>query len=374
MKIASTEEMLNMLEKLVNIDSGSYHKDGVDRVGQQLIDAYQTIGFHADIHEQHTYGNHIVLMHHEATEPDILVVAHMDTVFLEGTAAERPFHIVGERAYGPGVIDMKASHVTTFSALQALLNANKEAAKNVVVLLTSDEEIGAPSARKLIEAQGAGKKAVLVMEPARKDGSLVTSRRGGGRYTLKVTGKAAHSGIEPEKGRSAIEELAHKTIKLHQLSNHEEGISVNVGISKGGTSINTVADYAEGKVDIRITTQDQAAPLAKAIENICAQPDVPDTSIELEGEITRPPMERNEQTIALYEIFKDVASSLNIDLTETSTGGGSDASFTSALGIPTIDGMGPIGGNQHNDEEYLEIDSLVERTKLLALTIERLSS
>lgn len=374
MKMTTTDNMRQLLEELVNIDSGSYNKKGIDQVGNLLINEYKEIGFHADIFKQEEYGNHIVLKHHEATNPEILLVAHMDTVFPIGTAAERPFSIKGERAYGPGVVDMKGSHVTALSAIKALIEAESLAVKNVVVMLTSDEEIGAPSARTLIEEQGKGKKAVLVMEPARKDGSLVTSRRGGGRYTLKITGKAAHSGIEPENGRSAIEELAHKIIKLHRLSDHGQGISVNVGIIEGGTAVNTVADYAEAKVDIRITRLDQASPLAEKIKQICGQADVEGTAIELEGGITRPPMERNEQTMELFGVIKDVASSLNLELTETATGGGSDASFTSALGIPTIDGMGPVGGNPHSSDEYLEMDTLVERSRLLAKTIEKLSS
>ncbi len=374
MKITTTDEMLKLLEELVNMDSGSYNKKGIDQVGNRLMDAYQEIGFKADIYEQEEYGNHIVLQHTKAENPEILLVAHMDTVFPKNTAARRPFHIEGNRAYGPGVVDMKGSHVTALSAIKALLDANSAAAKNVVVLLTSDEEIGAPSARTLIEKQGEGKRAVLVMEPARKDGSLVTSRRGGGRYTLKITGKAAHSGIEPENGRSAIEELAYKIIQLHQLSDHEKGISVNVGIIEGGTAVNTVADYAEAQVDIRISRQDQAKPLAEKMKEICGQANVEGTSIILEGGITRPPMERNDQTIELFELIKGVASSLNISLTETGTGGGSDASFTSALGIPTIDGMGPVGGNPHSTDEYLETETLVERTKLLAKTIEKLSN
>lgn len=374
MKITTTDEMLKLLEELVNMDSGSYNKKGIDLVGNRLIGAYQEIGFKADIYEQKEYGNHIVLQHAEAENPEILLVAHMDTVFPVGTVAKRPFHIKGNRAYGPGVVDMKGSHVTTLSAIKALLDANSAAAKNVVVLLTSDEEIGAPSARALIEKQGERKRAVLVMEPARKDGSLVTSRRGGGRYTLKVTGKAVHAGIEPENGRSAIEELAYKIIKLHQLSDHEQGISVNVGMIEGGTAVNTVADYAEAQVDIRISRKDQAEPLAEKMKEICGQVDVEGTSILLEGGITRPPMERNKQTLELYELIKGVASSLNMSLTETGTGGGSDASFTSALGIPTIDGMGPVGGNPHSTDEYLDIDTLEERTRLLAKTIEKLSN
>lgn len=268
---------------------------------------------------------------------------------------------------------MKGSHVTTLFAVKALLQDHADALKSVKILFTSDEEIGAPVGRAIIEKHASGMKNALVMEPARTDGSLVSSRRGGGLYKMEVSGRAAHSGIEPEKGRSAIEELSHKVIKLHALSDHENGISVNVGLINGGSSVNTVAPKATAEIDIRITKMEQAEPLAKKIEAICATPDIEGTSIRLEGGITRPPMEKNTQTIELLETIKEVGSEIGLEITDISTGGGSDASFTSAMGIATIDGLGPKGGNQHNEGEYLEIETLVERAELLAEVLKRLA-
>lgn len=373
MDIGDKGEMLSLLKALVNIDSGSYYKEGVDRVGRMLTNAFKQIGFKVAIFKQERYGDHLLFTHPHAFDPKILLVAHMDTVFPVGTAAARPFQLIGTRAYGPGVIDMKGSLVACLYAIKALVGAQSPAVKQVAVLMTSDEEIGAPSGREIIEKIGVGKKAVLVMEPARKDGSLVTARRGGGRYTLNVTGRAAHSGVEPEKGRSAIEELAHKIMKLHALSDYESGISVNVGVIEGGTAVNTVADRAKAKVDIRISRLEQAEPLDRDIRRICGTPDVDGTTIELKGGITRPPMERNAQTVALFQLIQQVASTIGLELTETATGGSSDASFTSALGIPTIDGMGPVGGFPHSEKEYLRVDTMQERTLLLAKVIERLS-
>ncbi|BAB04071.1 carboxypeptidase G2 [Halalkalibacterium halodurans C-125] len=373
MDIGDKGEMLSLLKALVNIDSGSYYKEGVDRVGRMLTNAFKQIGFKVAIFKQERYGDHLLFTHPHAFDPKILLVAHMDTVFPVGTAAARPFQLIGTRAYGPGVIDMKGSLVACLYAIKALVGAQSPAVKQVAVLMTSDEEIGAPSGREIIEKIGVGKKAVLVMEPARKDGSLVTARRGGGRYTLNVTGRAAHSGVEPEKGRSAIEELAHKIMKLHALSDYKSGISVNVGVIEGGTAVNTVADRAKAKVDIRISRLEQAEPLDRDIRRICGTPDVDGTTIELKGGITRPPMERNAQTVALFQLIQQVASTIGLELTETATGGSSDASFTSALGIPTIDGMGPVGGFPHSEKEYLRVDTMQERTLLLAKVIERLS-
>ena len=298
----------------------------------------------------------------------------MDTVFPKGTVVQRPFTIEGERAYGPGVIDMKASQVTLLYAIKSLVDSNDPSYKNIQIVLNSDEEIGSPSSRSLIEKCAEDKGYALVMEPARKDGSLVSSRRGKGNYTLHVKGRAAHSGIEPEKGRSAIEELAHKVIQLHELTDHEKGISVNVGMIEGGSSVNTVSDNAIAHVDIRITELDQVQPLEDKIEEICASTDIPGTEIELEGEMNRPPMEKNEQTKSLLHTIQKVGHEIGLEIEDTATGGGSDASFTSAKGVATIDGLGPVGGNPHSENEYLEIPTLTERTYLLAKIIKRLTT
>ena len=366
-------EMIGLIERLVNIDSGSSNKKGIDAIGQVLTDEYEKLGFVVEVIEEKDNGNNLVIKHKEAKKTDIIIVAHMDTVFRDGTAKERPFSIKGDRAYGPGVIDMKSSHVALIYAIKALLHASKKSYQTIQIILNSDEEIGSPTSRKVIEREAEGKRYALIMEPARKDGSLVSARRGGGRYTLFVKGKAAHSGIEPQNGISAIEELAYKVIKLHALTNHEEGISVSVGLIEGGESVNTIAPSAVAHVDVRISRQDQATSIDSQIREICATPDVEGTSIVLEGGLNRPPMVKNQGTIQLLEIIKEVGAAHDLKITDIATGGGSDASFTSALGVPTVDGLGPIGGNAHSEDEYLEIPSLVERAHLLAQVIERLS-
>jgi glutamate carboxypeptidase len=293
-------------------------------------------------------------------------------VFEKGTAKARPFSVRAGRAYGPGVIDMKASLVSVIYALRYLQEIGSNAYQDVQVFLNSDEEIGSLTSRLIIEKVAYGKSYALVMEPARRDGSVVTERRGSGRFTIEVHGRAAHSGIEPEKGRSAIEELAHKIVKLHELNDHEHGISVNVGIIEGGDAVNTISATAIGHLDVRVATLEQAEEVEHKIEEVCALSDVTGTEIELTGDMRRPPMLKNKQIEKLYHIVKKVGAELGIDIKDTKTGGGSDASFTSAMGIPTIDGLGPIGGNAHSDKEYLEISSLTERTLLLAKVIERL--
>ncbi|WP_413382152.1 M20 family metallopeptidase [Alkalihalobacillus sp. 1P02AB] len=366
-------EMLELLEKLVNTDSGSYYKKGIDQVGEILCRYFQELGYKIKTVPQEKYGNHYVIQHPEVKEPEILLVAHMDTVFETGTAALRPFQIKGTRAYGPGVIDMKASLVTVIYALQQLKKSNDQAYKHVKIILNSDEEIGSPSSRALIEREAAkGIQYALIMEPARKDGSLVTERKGNGHYIMEIKGKAAHSGIEPEKGRSAIQELALKIVKLHALNDHEHGISVNVGMIEGGDAINTISARAVGHIDVRVATVEQIKEVAHKIEEVCSISDVDGTKIDLTGDISRPPMIKNKQITELFEIVKEVGKELNMEIKDTKTGGGSDASFTAAMGIPTIDGLGPIGGNAHSEKEYLEIPSLMERTKLLVKLIHRL--
>ncbi|WP_342560785.1 M20 family metallopeptidase [Psychrobacillus sp. FSL W7-1457] len=367
------EPMLELIEKLVNIDSGSTCKTGVDKIGEILINEYKQMDLSIEIKENEEFGNNIVIKHKEALKPEILLIAHMDTVFPIGTAAERPFTIKDGLAFGPGVADMKASQVTLLYAMKYLYEKNDAALKNVIIILNSDEEIGSPTSRELIEEISKEVKYALVMEPARKDGSIVSSRRGGGRYTLHVHGRSAHSGVAPEEGRSAIEELAYKTIKLNHLTDHEQGISVSVGIVEGGDAVNMIPDSATGYVDVRVESDEQSLEIAKQIETICSVPDVPGTTIDLEGGITRPPMELDDKNQKLLEIVKEVGNSFGLKVTDSHTGGGSDASFPSHLGVATIDGVGPIGGKLHNEGEYLEIDSLTERCFLLAETVSRLS-
>ncbi|MCL7746906.1 M20 family metallopeptidase [Halalkalibacter alkaliphilus] len=368
------KEMLGLLENLVNIDSGSYYKVGVDQIGKVLLPYFIELGFDVQRVKQNEVGDHLILRHSEKQRSSILIVAHMDTVFEEGTAMARPFSIKDGRAYGPGVIDMKASLVSVIYALRYLKDIGSVAYKDVQVILNSDEETGSLTSRPIIEKEAIGKSYALIMEPARRDGSVVTERRGSGRFTIEVHGKAAHSGIEPEKGRSAIEELAHKIVKLHELNDHEQGISVNVGIIEGGDAVNTVSAMAVGHIDVRVATLQQAEEMEHKIEKVCASSDVSGTEIELTGDMRRPPMLKNKKIEELFQIVRNVALELGIDLKDTKTGGGSDASFTSAMGIPTIDGLGPIGGHAHSEKEYLVISSLTERTLLLAKVIERLMS
>ncbi|RKQ28672.1 M20 family metallopeptidase [Oceanobacillus halophilus] len=365
--------MLQLLEKLVNMDSGTYVKHGVDQVGAVLREEYEKIGFQVEIHEQETLGNNLVIRHPDAKEPSIVMLAHMDTVFPEGTVAKRPFTRKGDYAYGPGVIDMKASHITTLFAIKSLIESGNEAFKNVQLILNSDEEIGSIGSRQLIEEVAKNKKYALILEPA-QNGNLVSQRKGGGKYFLKVTGKSAHAGVEPENGISAIEELSSKVLKLHKLARREEGLFVNVGLVKGGTSINTIAPSAEAAIDVRIDTEQQGIAIDKALKEVVRTSDVEGTKLELTGKITRPAWELTEESGHLISMIVEEGEKLGLSLDHEKSGGGSDGNLTGYIGTPTVDGLGPIGGNAHQESEYLYIPSLVERSLLLANVIKRLST
>ncbi|MFD6206942.1 M20 family metallopeptidase [Peribacillus sp. NPDC060253] len=370
---AKRKEMLQLVEQLVNIDSGSRTKKGIDEIGSILKAKFESLDFIVNVVEQKHYGNQLVIQHRDANQPHILVVAHMDTVFPEGTAQKRPFKVKGNRAFGPGVADMKASLVELFYAILCLKQTGQTGYKHIQIILNSDEEIGSPSSSSLISEKAVNKKFALILEPARTDGSLVTARRGCGQFKVDIVGVAAHSGIEPEKGRSAVEELAHKIIALHRLNDKKEGISVNVGMIEGGSAVNMIASHAAAFVDVRISEKKQEDIILKQMKKICAETYIPGTKTTLSGKMDRSPMEKTEKTILLLETIRQAGKEIGIPITDTATGGGSDASITSELGIATVDGLGPIGGNAHGEGEYLEIPSLTERTLLLATVLQKLS-
>lgn len=370
---AQKDQMIDLLKNLVNIDSGSYDKAGVDQVAEVLIQLYKDLGFVVEIFPNEKLGNNYRLMHKDASNPQIFIAAHLDTVFPKGTVAERPFSIEGDRAYGPGVIDMKASHVLTYYAIKALQDAGNEAYKNVEILLNCDEEIGSHSSRALIEKFAEGKSYALVMEPARANGSIVSARRGVGTYELIIEGKASHSGIAPKDGISAIQELSYKILALHALSRHDDGLSVNVGLISGGTSVNTVAPNARAEIDVRITTDEQGIEIDRLVKEVCSQPVLDGVKLTLTGGINRPPMMKTPESTVLVNIVKAEAKAMGLDIDDIFTGGGSDASFTAGVGTPSVDGLGPVGGFQHSDKEYIELPTLTERTILFANVIKRLS-
>ncbi|ETT05488.1 M20 family metallopeptidase [Providencia alcalifaciens] len=365
-------EMLNLLKQVVNIESGSYDKEGVDNHAAFWCERYQSMGFEVEVIPNEKLGNNYRI-YYPSTTPEILILLHLDTVFPKGTVAERPFSIEGDRAYGPGVIDMKGSHVMVHQVIKQLYATQDERYKKIEVLLNCDEEIGSISSRTVIEQCAKGKRYALVMEPARANGAIVSARRGVGTYVLTIQGKASHSGIAPEAGISAIQELTYKIQSLHALSQHDKGLSVNVGLISGGTSVNTVAPNARAEIDVRISSEQQGVEIDKKVREVCSQPVLEGIQLSLTGGINRPPMAKTVESAELIDIIKQEANKLAITLEDVSTGGGSDASFTAGVGTPTVDGLGPIGGYQHSDKEYLEIPSLTERAQLFFNVLTRIT-
>jgi glutamate carboxypeptidase len=297
----------------------------------------------------------------------VLVLGHFDTVWPVGTLASMPIRVEGNRAYGPGLYDMKANLVLFEYALRALVELDLAPARPVVGLLTCDEETGSRSSRDWIEAGARRAACVLVLEAPLADGRLKTARKGVGDYVLGIAGRAAHAGVEPENGVSAIVELAHQVLAIQALADPARGTTLNVGMVQGGTAANIVPPRAQATIDVRVTGPEEAARVDFALRNLA--PFLPGATLNVTGGLNRPPMVRTERTALLFARARALGRSLGLELTEGATGGGSDANFTAALGVPTLDGLGCAGAGAHAAHEHIVISSMIERAALLALLL-----
>jgi glutamate carboxypeptidase len=371
---------LTDLEALVNIDCGSYTKAGVDRVGEWVAERMRSLGAEVDIQRNVELGNTVVgtwaTTSHDGDNagPRLLLIGHMDTVFDEGTAAERPFAIqatvragASPRASGPGVTDMKAGLLAGLYAIEAVRDlSNTQPFERLTFVANPDEEIGSPASTPVIRAAARDADACLVLECARANGDIVSSRKGILDLRITVHGRAAHAGVEPEKGRSAILAAAHLVVALHELNGRWPSVTVNAGTIAGGTRPNVVAERCVIEVDVRASRREELEAAEVAIRDLAGRPAVPDVRIELEQAARHWPMEKLERSGRLVEHAVRIAQGLGFDVRDAATGGASDANTTAGMGVPTIDGLGPIGGNDHSPSEYLEVDSVVPRTALLA--------
>lgn len=303
----------------------------------------------------------------ESDKP-LLIVGHCDTVWPLGTIAKRPFKIEEGRMYGPGIFDMKSGLVVMLEALRAIKELDLKTRRPIEVFLSCDEEQGSPSTRQLIEDIAQSAYAALVLEPCLPGGKLKTSRKGIAQYQLIARGRSAHAGVAPEKGISAVEELAQQIIKLHSLTNHTEGVSVNVGVIQGGTMSNVVAAEARAEIDIRFWTNEQQQKIATALENL--KPVLSGAEIELIGKVNRPPLEHSEKIAELFKHAQKLSLELGFELQEGKTGGGSDGNFIAALGVPVLDGLGPDGDGAHAEYEHVLIENLAPRAALITRLLE----
>jgi glutamate carboxypeptidase len=358
------------LERLVNIDCGSYTPAGVDEVGRWVASFMAELGAEVERRPDPAgrLGSTIVATFHgRPGAPRVLLIGHMDTVFDPGTAAARPFRIDDEIAYGPGVTDMKSGLLAGLYALKAIVaERGRMPFERLVFVANPDEEIGSPSSTTHIVEQAADMDVALVLECARANGDIVSARKGIVDLRLAVHGRAAHAGVEPEKGRSAILEAARIVRAVHELNGRWPGVTVNVGVMSGGTRPNVVAESCSLEIDVRATEREALETAEAEIRRIAEATEVPDTTVEF-GEMARWwPMQKLERSGRLVDHAQAVATALGFELADTATGGASDANTTAGLGIPSLDGLGPIGGNDHAPAEYLEVDSIVPRTTLLA--------
>ncbi len=365
--VAERPWMVETTTALAKLESPTSDKSAVDRCGAELITRLNGIGAEVEAISNDAAGDHL-----RATVGDgsaqLLILGHFDTVWPVGQVDRMPIVERNGQLRGPGVYDMKAGIAIAMLAIRVLQSTDALPRQRIVVLLTSDEECGSLTSRALIEQEARRSDAVLVLEPSLPGGALKTGRKGGGEFRLEVHGVAAHAGIEPEKGASAIHELARQVVALEAL--RDSGVSVNVGLVEGGSRPNVVAEQARCVIDVRVSTAAERTRVEDLLHGLT--PALGGTSVHVSGGFSRPPLERTEAGVRLYQIARDVASEIGHELGEGSTGGGSDGNLTAALGVPTLDGLGAVGAGAHALHEYVEIGELPWRAALVAGLVHRL--
>lgn len=362
-----------LIKTLVETESPSHDKSAVDRVGALVAEEARKLGAQVEVLPNQDAGDHILARFPSDPRPEalklkpILLLCHMDTVFPLGTLPKMPYREADGKIFGPGTLDMKAGIVISLAAVES---AQRSGLKRPVTLLcTSDEEIGSHTSRTHIERLAKESALVLVLESALLDGSLKTWRKGVGEFRVKTKGRAAHAGGDHEKGRNAIEEMAHQVIQIQKLTDYAKQTTLNVGVIRGGTVSNVVPDECTVEVDVRVMQPGEWERLETEMSKLKTVLD--GTSLEIEGELNRPPMPFDETMKVTFEKARAIAAEAGIELKAGGTGGSSDANFVAPLGIPVMDGLGAIGEGYHSEREYIFADSLEQRVKLLSMLLSR---
>jgi glutamate carboxypeptidase len=374
----STEEILDGIRQWIEIESPTDDLAAMTRMADKVQADYEAIGAAVErIPGRDGFGAHLLVTDNRhcpaecAEGPGILLLSHLDTVHPIGTlAGPLPFRIDGDRAYGPGAEDMKGG---TYLALAALRQLAREGCKThlpIRHLMVSDEEMGSATSRAYIEREAQRAKYVLVTEPARSGGKIVTARKGLADFTITAHGEAAHAGVEHHLGQNAIREIAHQILALEAMTDYARELTVNVGLVTGGTRLNVVPDMAQVQVDVRFPSPAIGEEILSRIRSL--QPHNPKVQLTIEGGINRPGYEKTPDIAALFEHAKILAAEIGFDLQDLKTGGGSDGNFTAAF-APTLDGLGVDGDGGHTLDERLYISSIVPRTKLLMRLMETLN-
>jgi glutamate carboxypeptidase len=362
---ARLDEMVALLKELVECESPSKEKAAVDRMGIRVAEECRRLGAEVKLHPQTQAGDLVEASFNPAASPrekGLLLLAHMDTVFPLGTLAKMPFAEKAGKIYGPGTQDMKGGIVAGLEAVRAS-TASKKLRRPVTILFTSDEETGSATSRALIEELAHQSALVLVLEPAMPDGAVKTWRKGVGDFVVTVHGKAAHAGGDHEVGRNAIEEMAHQVIAIQKLTDYSRGTTLNVGVIHGGTVVNVVPAECAIQVDLRVMQPGEAERIQAALKSL--QPVMDGTRIEVTGGLNRPPMPFDGIMKATFEKAKAIAGQAGLEIRAGGTGGASDGNFVAPLGIPVLDGLGPVGEGEHSEREYILKDSLLERARLV---------
>ena len=372
---ARLPRFLAELEELVNIDCGSYTPGGVNQVADRVTGWLAELGAvveripHRPGRDEQQLGD-LVVARLAGSGRRLLLIGHMDTVFDPGTAAARPFRRDGDRGLGPGASDMKGGLLAGLHAVAALQAVGVR--PSLTFVANPDEEIGSPFSTPHIRRLAAEHDAALVLECARANGDIVSARKGIADYEIRLAGRAAHAGVEPEKGRSAILEAARQVIALHALNGRWPSVTVNAGVIEGGTRPNVVAESCRIELDLRAATAAEFDLAAAEVGRIVEHPSLDGVTADLRRAAHHPPMERSPASARLAALATTIASELGFTVRDAATGGASDANTTSALGLPTLDGLGPIGGDDHSVDEWLDLASIVPRTALLAGLVARI--
>lgn len=374
------DDFVGALREMVDVDCGSFTPEGVNVIADLCQRRFEAGGWKVERLEhrpgegERQLGDLVIGRLNGSGTTRLLMIGHTDTVFDPGTVAERPFRIEGDRALGPGVSDMKGGLLTGFVAVEVLQAAGFDGFGSLTYICNPDEEIGSPFSHGVIEAEAANADVAFVLEGARENGDIVSSRKGVSDFRIEIEGRAAHAGVEPERGRSAILEAAFKTVALQALNGLWPGVTVNVGVVEGGTRPNVVAQRCVLEVDVRSSAEATLEEAEEAVRAIATEHTVPDVTVKTIGSGWHRPMEKGKGGARLADLAIAVAAELGFELKDTATGGASDANTTSAAGVPTLDGLGPIGGDDHGPREWLDLASVVPRICLLAGLISRLDS
>ena len=368
-----SSEMIDFTRWLVEQESMSREAQVLSRIAENLGERLASIGGVVDLFNDPGRGTTLRARFNPSggaceDRKHLLVVGHLDTVWPLGTLAVRPFRLEGDRAFGPGIFDMKAGVMLAFFAMRAITELGLSTLRNVTLLMTCDEETGSTFSRPLIEEEARGAHAALVLEPPIPGGTVKTGRKGVGEFELIIRGRPAHAGNDPRAGVSAITELAHQVLAIEKLNDYDRGTTVNVGVARGGVLSNVVPAEAHALIDMRFRTVEDGQRLTEAMFNL--RPVIEGARLEVRGGANRPPLVRTTESGRLFEHARALASEIDLDLKEGSVGGGSDGNFIAALGVPVLDGLGVDGAGAHAEHEHIIISDIPRRAALLTRLIE----